>query len=1430
MLREQQASRGGRLRRTIRRKRALLITLFVVGGLVALLNGIGGAMTGIWVTNRVTGPKPPPSRFGAASTYDLANKQIVVFGGFGLTPVDQVKGVGAPPISTLGDMWVTTNTASEWNRRDPVHAPSRRGFAAMAYDDERKNVVLFGGASYRGNNVSDETWTWDGRDWTLQNPPVRPPGRKNAAIAYDAHRKVVVMHGGRTTEAAAAGSVLDDTWVWDGSTWEQMKVESPSARHSAAMAYDLCRARTVMFGGVGPPKTVNDLTSEAGQTWVWDGAKWTEKFPIPAPPARIGASMNNSPFSGRQLLFGGLSVTENRQLGPAVDYDVWAYDGGRGPEGTWDRLNSDVNGAAIYPVLTVANFGLTFYYETFPPPPRAYGSFITDQTTGESFSASRLVGGTPSNADPQLGFIDDYGFNENDPLLALGRSIGRRELMAPRCDNPVPIPSDDLPAEDEDSLPKEEVRDDIKPLQQLQVLLGTDRKTVLAGGAKPACLRRQGAESVESTRLVTDPKRNRIYQFFMCDQYENPNAILIRSYDGTTLKSINSVVTHLKDPDPVNINTSWGGGGSAFRNVIHDVDGGRFFLVPSFRKSLWIVDQDLIDKGVDPLTVFTPNFTPQTPGAQTRTIDSARFFTHPKTGRAKLLLVHGPEALDNGQTRNHPTHLVAKDNSSGLAQFDLEKNVQDWRTVVQGCEGSPTTPMRVENRVYTTCTVGSGNSAQTRVARFTLLENADGSETPQMPPEMFSGPFSSARPWEDPQAERILLMVGYGNSQQLWVFDGQASRWVGRVTVETTGAFGFDEQTGRLYMLAPNQGVGSVASPVKRGGLFVFDTRLSPVPQALNFTQFAYTGEAQIAALPPTSGIPRRVFVRRAGGGTPSVYPGDPGYEAQSQATQNQHPNFPDGQALPLPDEMHYQVLADELPVPEQPSFRKLDALTIPVAERSGKTDASFDAEGSGYGIRLRSLGGLQSAARVPTNLGSSGGAGAGPETLFGSGLIPNPSPSCYYPDRELMVGWVNRVSLSDLATSAQSTGLDVDDNSKVDLEGVSTRCQPALGARDLPPLARPVYQALWPLLPFRPIDEAAAGQLAWDKHFQSVECVGKDQNDNDVAAGSIFGSVTCKEDEGRVEGLALGRSSGLGQEGDQASYAIGEGSSKVEVTKDPERGIVVTATSVAKAIRLGPVSIDRVETKAVSWSNGRPSDEGRASFSRKICGVHYPDGSIPGCLTAQQQKQFVDGLNQFLSRMSGKAFLPQPDLDLLQGSPGGYVSAVTKPLAEEVEQRLFTRDSQKEVAGLVIEFTRDSQSYGFGRQTLELAGVRAFAGYAVQCQSHLMYSPSANDCVAVPDDVFEEETFEGEELFEEVGDSGLDSLEGGWTPVEAAGARGESLGARIGRFIQNLPVIRRLPIREVGDALLSWSVWLLLTIPMLLAWRRLSLNLAGGK
>ena len=160
------------------------------------------------------------------------------------------------------ELWAWEDAQAEW-ALVWTHGPGALSGFAMTYDDARGETVLFGGGT-GSSSLWNETWTWDGEQWTQHETTIAPVPRYLHAMAYDAARNVVVLFGG-----SSGLSGRNDTWEWDGSAWSQkFPATVPLGRNGHAMAYDPVNRVVMMHGGYRSPSALSD-------TWAYDGTDWT---------------------------------------------------------------------------------------------------------------------------------------------------------------------------------------------------------------------------------------------------------------------------------------------------------------------------------------------------------------------------------------------------------------------------------------------------------------------------------------------------------------------------------------------------------------------------------------------------------------------------------------------------------------------------------------------------------------------------------------------------------------------------------------------------------------------------------------------------------------------------------------------------------------------------------------------------------------------------------------------------------------------------------------------------------------------------------------------------------------------------------------------------------------------------------------------------
>ena len=176
----------------------------------------------------------------------------------------------------------------------------------MTYDPASRKIIMFGGQS-RTSYLND-TWTFDGINWTRVQSRISPSPRTNCQMAYDVVTQKVVLFGGYN------GTYLGDTWLWDGATsqWTEATPAHSPVAVTGPMLFTDPNGRVDTFGGFDG--RFYQLTM-----WQWNGSDWTRLSPATVPYARSSAAVGMNPTTGEVVLFGGLA-----DVNPI---NTWTYDG-----------------------------------------------------------------------------------------------------------------------------------------------------------------------------------------------------------------------------------------------------------------------------------------------------------------------------------------------------------------------------------------------------------------------------------------------------------------------------------------------------------------------------------------------------------------------------------------------------------------------------------------------------------------------------------------------------------------------------------------------------------------------------------------------------------------------------------------------------------------------------------------------------------------------------------------------------------------------------------------------------------------------------------------------------------------------------------------------------------------------------------------------
>ena len=160
---------------------------------------------------------------------------------------------------------------------------------------------MFGGygGGGAGGTLLNETWSWNGStlNWTQVATPNTSGGVPGARIdhAMAASATQVIMFGGRTNQYQS-----NSTWSFSGGAWSEITpTTKPSVRSGHAMSYDATNNIWVMFGG---KNEYNYLP----ETWTFSGTNWTQVATGNGvgPGGLVGHQMAWDAASGRTILSG----------------------------------------------------------------------------------------------------------------------------------------------------------------------------------------------------------------------------------------------------------------------------------------------------------------------------------------------------------------------------------------------------------------------------------------------------------------------------------------------------------------------------------------------------------------------------------------------------------------------------------------------------------------------------------------------------------------------------------------------------------------------------------------------------------------------------------------------------------------------------------------------------------------------------------------------------------------------------------------------------------------------------------------------------------------------------------------------------------------------------------------------------------------------
>ena len=244
----------------------------------------------------------PTGRYVPQMAYDAALRVVVMFGG--ATDIGPGLGCGetGPSVICFQDTWAWDGV--DWTQLHPAQFPGPWG--TMAYDDATNSLLYYNG----------DTWSWSATNW-VRLAQYKDPGPipTQSLMSYDPATRALVLFGG----ISLSGGDRTLMWRWDGRSWSALAVHAPrlAPAPQASVARDPKGQVLIGFQANTPNGTGGIFPS---QTWQWDGTSWTQLSPTHQPTSGL-LQLFTDPIGARLLLVG------------QDDFQVWAW-----ASGDWTHL------------------------------------------------------------------------------------------------------------------------------------------------------------------------------------------------------------------------------------------------------------------------------------------------------------------------------------------------------------------------------------------------------------------------------------------------------------------------------------------------------------------------------------------------------------------------------------------------------------------------------------------------------------------------------------------------------------------------------------------------------------------------------------------------------------------------------------------------------------------------------------------------------------------------------------------------------------------------------------------------------------------------------------------------------------------------------------------------------------------------------------
>jgi hypothetical protein len=252
-------------------------------------------------------------------------------------------------------MYAWDPAGAKWNQLTPSVLPTCANEGAMTWQSSN-NTILYTGGICATSSAAEETYEWDGTNWTKIDLTLFAGAYVGSALTFDPDRQVAVLFAG----APATGVLFSGTFTYANKIWQAIMGDSayPSPRSLFTFTTDPVKKTVFLYGGVNDATNFFDFWTyqngtfraqlNAGQpsdcsspvaaydtdrsklvvfcsgsaTWEYDGTKWAQFDPTKtAPPPHRFSSVVYDQTLKKLVFFGGFDINN-------VYMDqTWTYDG-----------------------------------------------------------------------------------------------------------------------------------------------------------------------------------------------------------------------------------------------------------------------------------------------------------------------------------------------------------------------------------------------------------------------------------------------------------------------------------------------------------------------------------------------------------------------------------------------------------------------------------------------------------------------------------------------------------------------------------------------------------------------------------------------------------------------------------------------------------------------------------------------------------------------------------------------------------------------------------------------------------------------------------------------------------------------------------------------------------------------------------------------